>query len=100
MAGAVSALSVRKDQFGRKSITEVISDIDLAFAPGTGTPVVGGLTSMEAQQILRGLKSLNIKSADVVEVAPAHDVSAITALAAATIAVNCLALIATAKKNG
>lgn len=78
-------------------LTFDIDCLDPAFAPGTGTPVIGGLTSMEAQQILRGFKGLNIKSADVVEVAPAYDVSDITSLAAATIAMNCLALMAANK---
>lgn len=78
-------------------ITFDIDCLDPCYAPGTGTPVVGGLTTMEAQQILRGLRGLKIKSADVVEVAPAYDISDITSLAAATIAMNCLALIAAGK---
>ncbi len=57
---------------------------DPAFAPGTGTPVIGGLTSDRAIKLVRGLKDLNIVGMDVVEVAPAYDQSEITALAAAT----------------
>lgn len=56
--------------------------LDPAFAPGTGTPVPGGLTTYEVQQILRGLKVKNLVGADVVEVNPPYDVSEITALAA------------------
>ena len=68
------------------------------MAPGTGTPVIGGLNTMEAQMILRGLSGINLRSADVVEVAPAYDHAQITALAAATIAMNLVALFA-AEKN-
>ena len=57
---------------------------DPAFAPGTGTPVIGGLTSDRALKLVRGMQSLNIVGMDVVEVAPAYDQSEITALAAAT----------------
>ena len=67
------------------------------MAPGTGTPVIGGLSTMEAQLILRGLRGVNLRSADVVEVAPAYDHAQITALAAATIAMNLVALFAAEK---
>src|SRR3546814_11175455 len=50
-----------------------IDGIDPAFAPGTGTPEVGGLTSREVLEILRGLKGLNLVGGDVVEVAPQYD---------------------------
>ena len=63
---------------------------DPAFAPGTGTPVIGGLTSDRAIKLVRGLKDLNIVGMDVVEVAPAYDQSEITALAAATLALEML----------
>lgn len=58
-----------------------IDCLDPAYAPGTGTPVVGGLTTYETQQILRNLKIRNLTGADLVEVCPAHDSSDITALA-------------------
>lgn len=61
-----------------------IDVLDPAFAPGTGTPEVGGLASWQAQAILRRLGSLDFRGMDLVEVAPAHDVAEITALAAAT----------------
>ncbi|MEI9697210.1 agmatinase [Moellerella wisconsensis] len=78
-------------------LTFDIDCLDPAFAPGTGTPVVGGLTSDRALKILRGLQSLNIVGMDVVEVAPAYDQSEITALAAATVALDML-YIQAAKK--
>ncbi len=56
--------------------------LDPAFAPGTGTPVPGGLSTYEVQQIFRGLRVKNLVGADVVEVNPAYDVSDITSLAA------------------
>lgn len=58
-----------------------IDCLDPAFAPGTGTPVVGGLTTYEAQQILRSLKVPNLVGADIVEICPAYDPTDITALA-------------------
>ncbi len=75
-------------------ITFDIDCLDPSMAPGTGTPVVGGLSSMEGQQILRGLRGINLVSADVVEVAPQYDVSQITALAGATMAMNLIGLFA------
>ena len=56
--------------------------LDPAYAPGTGTPVPGGLSTYEVQQIFRGLKAKNIVGADVVEVNPPYDISDITSLAA------------------
>ncbi|MDU3718835.1 MAG: agmatinase [Klebsiella michiganensis] len=61
-------------------LTFDIDCLDPAFAPGTGTPVIGGLTSDRAIKLVRGLKDLNIVGMDVVEVAPAYDQSEITAL--------------------
>lgn len=75
-------------------LTFDIDALDPAFAPGTGTPVAGGLTSAKAFMILRGLEGINLRSADVVEVAPAYDHAEVTSLAAATIALHCLALMA------
>jgi agmatinase len=70
-----------------------IDALDPAFAPGTGTPEIGGLASWQAQAILRRLAGLNFVGMDVVEVAPAYDVAEITALAAATMAWEYLALV-------
>ncbi len=69
-----------------------IDCLDPAFAPGTGTPEIGGLASWQAQGLLRRLRGQDFRGMDVVEVAPAHDVSEITALAAATLAWEYLAL--------
>jgi len=63
-----------------------IDVLDPAFAPGTGTPEAGGLTSRELLQILRSLAQTNIVGADVVEVAPAYDHAEITGMAAASVA--------------
>ncbi|HEY2137813.1 MAG TPA: arginase family protein, partial [Xanthobacteraceae bacterium] len=71
-----------------------IDALDPAFAPGTGTPEIGGLASWQAQSILRRLTGLRFIGMDVVEVAPAYDVAEITALAAATMVFEYLALTA------
>lgn len=73
-------------------LTFDIDCLDPAYAPGTGTPVCGGLSSDRALKILRGLKDLNIVGMDIVEVAPAYDQSDITALAGATLALEMLYL--------
>ena len=70
-----------------------IDALDPAFAPGTGTPEIGGLASWQMQAILRRLGSLHFVGMDVVEVAPSYDVAEITALAAATVVWEYLALI-------
>src|SRR5512144_2630919 len=62
-----------------------IDALDPAFAPGTGTPEIGGLATWQAQSILRKLSGIDFVGMDVVEVAPAYDVAEITALAAATV---------------
>ena len=67
-------------------LTFDIDGLDPAYAPGTGTPVSGGLTSAQALGIIRGLDGLNFIGADVVEVAPIYDHAEITAIIAATIA--------------
>ena len=66
-------------------LTFDIDCLDPAFAPGTGTPEIGGLASWQAQAILRRIGGLDWRGMDVVEVAPAYDVAEITALAAATL---------------
>jgi agmatinase len=71
-----------------------IDCLDPSFAPGTGTPVCGGLTTYQAMSILRGLSGINIIGMDVVEVAPAYDVGEITALAASHLAMEMIALYA------
>ncbi|KAA2211390.1 agmatinase [Teichococcus oryzae] len=71
-----------------------IDALDPAFAPGTGTPEIGGLASWQAQAILRRLDGIDFRGMDIVEVAPAFDTAEITALAAATIAWEYLAMVA------
>jgi agmatinase len=78
-------------------LTFDIDCLDPAFAPGTGTPVVGGLSSAQALDIVRGLAALNFVGMDVVEVSPAYDISEITAIAAATLAHDYLCLLAQRK---
>ena len=73
-------------------LTFDIDCLDPAYAPGTGTPVCGGPTSQRAERILSGLTSLNIVGADVVEVSPPFDQAEITALAAATMALNIICI--------
>jgi guanidinopropionase len=71
-----------------------IDSVDPAFAPGTGTPEIGGLTTIEAQGLIRGLRGLNLVGADVVEVSPPFDSSGTTALIAATIMYEILCILA------
>lgn len=73
-----------------------VDGLDPAFAPGTGTPEVGGLTTVEALTLLRGLRGLRLIGADVVEVAPPFDPSGNTALVGATIMYELLCLLAEA----
>ena len=75
-------------------LTFDVDALDPAFAPGTGTPEVGGLATWQARGILRRLAGLHFAGMDVVEVSPPYDVSEITALAAATLAWDYIALLA------
>ena len=92
---AVTANEVRKI-VGENNVylTFDIDCLDPSFAPGTGTPVCGGLSTHQSLEIIRGLKGINIVGADIVEVAPAYDVGEITALAGATLAAEFLCLYA------
>jgi len=71
-----------------------IDSIDPAYAPGTGTPEIGGLTTREAQGLIRGLSGLNLVGADIVEVSPPFDTSGNTALIGATLMFELLCVIA------
>ena len=76
-------------------VTFDIDAVDPAFAPGTGTPEVGGLTSYEAQELVRHLAGLNLVACDIVEVAPTFDgPGQITALLAANLMFELLCVIA------
>ena len=66
-------------------MTYDIDSLDPAFAPGTGTPEIGGLTTMEGVELIRGLRGLNIVGADLVEVSPPYDTSGNTALTGANL---------------
>jgi guanidinopropionase len=70
-----------------------IDSLDPAFAPGTGTPEVGGLTTREVLEILRGLKGVNLVGGDVVEVAPQYDSTTNTAHAGAQVLFEILSLM-------
>ncbi len=73
-----------------------IDSIDPSMAPGTGTPEIGGLTTREAQQMIRLIEGVDVVGADVVEVSPPFDVAGLTALAGATMAFELLCVIARA----
>ena len=101
--------SVEMDDLGARGVVERIRDrvgdrpvyvsvdidvLDPAFAPGTGTPEAGGLSSRELLAILRGFADLNLVGADVVEVAPAYDHAEITGIAAAHVIYEVLSALA------
>lgn len=76
---------------GRTYIFFDVDALDPVYAPGTGTPEVGGITTLEAQRLLRGL---DLAGGDVVEVAPPHDPSGNTAPVGATMMFEILCLVA------
>ena len=94
--GVTEAIARMRVRLGDRPVY-VSLDIDVldpAFAPGTGTPEPGGLTSRELLAMLRGLSGANVVGADVVEVAPAYDHAEITGLAAAHAAYELLSVLA------
>jgi guanidinopropionase len=66
-------------------LTFDIDSLDPVYAPGTGTPEIGGITTMQAQELLRSLRGLNYIGADLVEVSPPFDIGGMTAMTAATV---------------
>lgn len=72
-----------------------IDVLDPGFAPGTGTPEAGGMTSRELLEVLRGLQSSHIVSADIVEVSPPYDHADITSVAAANLAYELISIMST-----
>lgn len=93
--GVPAAIKRIRDRIGDTPVYLSI-DIDVldpAFAPGTGTPEMGGMYSREILQVLRGLSGMNFVGADVVEVAPAYDNAEVTSLAAATLVFDIMALL-------
>lgn len=114
----LGARMITLDEFRGRSIPDVLAEVhrivgerltyvtldidcvDPAFAPGTGTPEVGGFTSWELLQLVRGLKGLKLAGFDLVEVSPPFDHSGITAILAANLAFEFLSLVALAKQTG
>lgn len=94
--GVEAALEVARERAGDAPVylSFDIDALDPAFAPGTGTPVPGGLSSAQALEFVRGLGGLDLVGMDVVEVSPPFDHAEITALAAATLAHDWLCLVA------
>jgi len=80
-------------------LTFDIDCLDPAYAPGTGTPVAGGLTTDRAMKILRGLQGINLVGMDLVEVAPSYDHAEITSLAGATLALEMLYTLAATRSS-
>lgn len=70
-----------------------IDSLDPCFAPGTGTPEIGGLTTMQAMQLIRNLRGLNIVGGDLVEVSPPYDTTGNTALTGANIMFEMLSIL-------
>ena len=81
---------------GPSYISFDIDSLDPAFAPGTGTPEIGGLTPIQAQALIRGLAGLNLIGGDVVEVSPPFDPSGNTALVGATMLYEIVCVLADA----
>ena len=71
-----------------------VDALDPVYAPGTGTPEIGGLTTIEAQRLIRGLRGVDFIGADVVEVSPPFDLSGMTALVGVSIMFEILCLLA------
>jgi agmatinase len=78
---------------GPTYLTFDIDSLDPSFAPGTGTPEVGGLTTREVLELIRGLKGVNLVGGDVVEVAPQYDATTNTAHAGAQVLFEILSLM-------
>jgi agmatinase len=91
---------IRERVAGTKAYVSFDVDfVDPAFAPGTGTPEVGGFTSLEALGFVRGLSGIDIAGCDIVEVYPAYDPAQITAFLAANVAYELLSLIAARRRD-
>jgi agmatinase len=93
-AGIAARIKTRVEP-GPAYLTFDIDALDPAFAPGTGTPVAGGLTSREALAILARLGEIDFRGMDVVEVCPPYDLADVTAIAASTIVQRYLQMLAT-----
>ena len=94
--GIPSVIAELNDRVGTRPlyVSLDIDSVDPAFAPGTGTPEVGGFTSHQMLRLVRGLAGRNVIGADIVEVSPAYDPAQITAILAANLAFELLSLMA------
>ena len=117
-ARAVGIRVIPIEEFHRRSVEDVMTEarsiagtgdtyvsydidfVDPAFAPGTGTPEVGGFTSWEVLSLVRALKNLHYVGFDIVEVMPGIDQAELTAYLAANIGFEFLSILAFQKKNG
>jgi agmatinase/guanidinopropionase len=97
--GTAAVISEVQQTVGTRPVyvTLDIDSVDPAFAPGTGTPEVGGFTSYQMLQLVRGLRGLKIVGGDIVEVSPPFDGQQITAILAANLAFEFLSLMALRK---
>jgi guanidinopropionase len=77
-----------------------VDGLDPVYAPGTGTPEVGGMSTIDAMRLLHGLRGLNLIGGDVVEVAPPYDQTGNTALVGATMMYEILCLVAESRFGG
>jgi guanidinopropionase len=96
---AVIAEARRVAGDGPTYVTFDVDGLDPVYAPGTGTPEIGGFTTHEAQRMIRGLEGLDLVGGDVVEVAPPFDPSGNTALVGATMLFEILCVLADAHRN-
>jgi guanidinopropionase len=114
-ANAVGIRVIPVEEFHARGVTDVMAEareiagsgetyvsydidfIDPAFAPGTGTPEIGGPNSFQALEVVRGLRGLNIIGADLVEVSPPFDTSGATAFLGVTIMFELLCVLAECK---
>ena len=96
--GVEKAIAIARRTVGRGPtyVSFDVDGLDPVYAPGTGTPEIGGLTTLEAQQLVRGLRGLNLIGGDVVEISPPFDPSGNTALVGATMMFEILCVLAEA----
>ncbi|MGH3275828.1 MAG: agmatinase [Streptosporangiaceae bacterium] len=97
VSGAIQAIVERVEHLP-VYLSVDIDVLDPAFAPGTGTPEAGGLSSRELLAVLRGLTPVNLIGGDLVEVAPAYDHAEITSIAAATVIFDIITLLSGGKR--
>ncbi|HEX5694093.1 MAG TPA: agmatinase [Arenimonas sp.] len=99
--GVEAAIAAVRERVGQSKcyVSFDVDFLDPAFAPGTGTPVVGGFSTHDALRLVRGLAGLDIVGMDVVEVSPPYDHAEITALAAASVAQELLAAFASSRPD-